>query len=160
MRVCNEDLRDSQEEISDEEYRVSAASKRRLYRFQLKKRLSTVEHMNYTKFVIDLVNVDVDIEEEDKASILLNSLPDEEYGTILTLINGKQLLNYNNVSAAFINYEVRRKDKQSSSSSTSVEALVVRGRGSHQKGKGIRGRSKSRSEFRDLKKISVLFAKS
>ena len=135
--------------------------KRRLYCFQLKKRLFIAEYMNvYTKLLTDLVNVDVDIEEEDKASILLNSLPDEEYGTILTLINGKQLLNYNNVSAAFINYEVRRKDKQSSSSSTSVEALVVRGRGSHQKGKGVRGRSKSRSEFRDLKKISVLFAKS
>ena len=31
------------------------------------------EHMdNYTKFLIDLVNVDVKIEEEDKALILLN----------------------------------------------------------------------------------------
>jgi len=53
--------------------------KRRLYRFQLKKRLSITEHMNdYTKLLTDLVNVDVDIEEEDKALILLNSLPDEE----------------------------------------------------------------------------------
>ena len=87
--------------------------KRRLYRFQLKKRLSITEHMNdYTKLLTDLVNVDVDIEEEDKALILLNSLPDEEYGTfILTLINGKQSLNYNDVSATLVNYEVRRKDK-------------------------------------------------
>ena len=45
---------------------------------------------NYTKFLTDLVNVDVAIEEEDKTLILLNSLPDEEYETsILTLINGK-----------------------------------------------------------------------
>jgi len=56
--------------------------KRRLYRFQLKKGLSIAEHLNdYTKLLTDLVNVDVDIEEEKKAVILLNLLPDEEYET-------------------------------------------------------------------------------
>jgi len=45
---------------------------------------------NYTKLLTNLVNVDVDIEEEDKALILFNSLPDEEHETFfLTLINGK-----------------------------------------------------------------------
>jgi len=43
--------------------------------------------------------VDVEIKEEDKTVILLNSLPDEEYETfVLTLINGKQTLNYSDVS--------------------------------------------------------------
>ena len=66
----------------------------------------------YTKLLTDLANVDVKIEEEDKALILLNSLPDEEYATFtLTLINGKQTLNYSDVSAALVNYEVRRQDK-------------------------------------------------
>ena len=56
--------------------------------------------------------MDVEIEEEDKMVILLNSLPDEEYKTfVLTLINGRQSLNYNDVSVALVNYEVRRKDK-------------------------------------------------
>ena len=65
--------------------------KRRLYHFQLKKGLSIAEHMNdHTKLLTDFVNVDVDIEEDDKVLILLNSLPDEEYETfVLTLINGK-----------------------------------------------------------------------
>jgi len=69
--------------------------KRRIYRFQLKKGLSIGEHMsNYTKFLTDLVNMDIEIEEEDKAVILLNSLPDEKYETfVLTLINDKQTLN-------------------------------------------------------------------
>jgi len=45
--------------------------KRRLYHFQLKRGLSIDEHMNnYTKLLTDLVNVDVKIEEEDKAVIL------------------------------------------------------------------------------------------
>ena len=70
------------------------------------------------------------IEEEDKTLILLNSLPDKEYETfVLTLINGKQSLNYSDVTAALVNHEVRRKDKQSSSNSTIVEAMTVRGIG-------------------------------
>jgi len=40
----------------------------------LKKELFIAEHMNdYTMLIIDLVNMDVNIEEEDKAVILLNS---------------------------------------------------------------------------------------
>jgi len=68
------------------------------------------EHMNnYTKILTDLVNVVVKIDEEDKAVILLNSLPDEEYEIFtLTLVNGRQTLNYSEVSAALVNYEVRR----------------------------------------------------
>jgi len=50
---------------------------------------------SYTKLLIDLINVDVKIDEEDEAVILLNSLPEEEYETfIFTLINGRQTLNY------------------------------------------------------------------
>ena len=67
---------------------------------------------NYKKLLADLVNVDVAIEEEEKAFILLNSLPDEKYETFtLILINGKQTLNYSDVSTALVHYEVRRKDK-------------------------------------------------
>ena len=133
--------------------------KSRLYGFQLKRGLSIDEHMNnYTKLLIDLVNVDVKIEEEDKSLILLNSLPDEEYETFtLTLINGKQTLNYSNVSAALVNYELRRHDKLSSSEGTSTEALMVRGRGSNRKGKGEYERSKSGAGFRDLKKNQCAF---
>ena len=113
-----------------------------------------------TQSFSDLINVDVDIEEENKALILLNSLPDEEYETfVLTLINGKQSLNYNDVSAALVNYEVRRKNKQSSSNSASAEALMVRDRGSNRKDKGKRERSKSRLGFRDLKKNQCAFCK-
>ena len=57
--------------------------KRRLYRFQMKRGLSIDEHMkNYTKLLTDLPNMGVKIDEEDKAVILLNSLPDEEYETL------------------------------------------------------------------------------
>ena len=88
----------------------------------MKRGLSIGEHMNnYTKLLADLVNVDVEIKKEDKAVILLNSLLDEEYRTVvLILINDKQTLNYSDVSVALVNYEVRKKNKQFSSSSTTL----------------------------------------
>ena len=63
--------------------------KRRLYRFQLKRGTSISNHMiAYTKLLADLANVDERIEYEDKALILLSSLPDEEYEMlVMTLIN-------------------------------------------------------------------------
>jgi len=61
--------------ISDEQYRVSTTSKEEALSLSLEEGLSIAEHMNnYIKFLTDLVNVDVNIEEEDKALILLNSL--------------------------------------------------------------------------------------
>ena len=74
---------------------------------------------NYTKFLTDLVNVYVTIDEKDKTVILLNSLLDEECETFtLTLINERKFLNYNEVFAALVNYDVRRQAKLSSSRST------------------------------------------
>ena len=52
----------------------------------------------YTKLLTDLVNVNVETNEEDKAVILLNFLPREEYETFtLTLINGRKFLSYSEV---------------------------------------------------------------
>ena len=88
----------------------------------------------------------------------MNSLPAEEYETFtLTFINGRQSLSYHEVSSALVNYETRRKERQSSQASTSAEALAVRGRGSHRKGKDDRGRSKFRPGYRDLKKNQCAF---
>jgi len=103
----------------------------------LKKGIFIGEHMtNYTKLLVGLANVEEVIMNEDKALILLSSLLDEEYETfVLTLINGKQSLSYNEVSAALVNYEIRWKDKESSNS-ISAEALATKGIGSdHRKGK-------------------------
>jgi len=62
--------------------------------------------------------------------ILLSSLHGEDNETfILTLINGRQFLSYNEISSTFVNYELRRKDKESFNS-TSVEALTLRCSGS------------------------------
>ena len=70
----------------------------------------------------------------------------------LTLINGRKFLNYAEVFATLVSYEVRRQDRLSPSGSTTVETLTVRGRSSNRKGRDDQGRSKSKSGFRDLKR--------
>ena len=106
---------DPGEEGSDKKHRVAAAIEEEVLSLQMKRGLSIDEHMNhYTKLLTDLINMDVKIDEEDKVMILLNSLPDEEYEIFTTLINGKETLNYNVVSAALVNYEVRKQDRLSS----------------------------------------------
>ena len=90
----------------------------------------------------------------------MNSLPKEEYDTFnLTLINGRKFLNYNEVSAALVNYKERRHDRLSSSGGTTVESLTVRGWSSNQNGRDDQERSKSISGFRNLKKNQCALCK-
>ena len=90
----------------------------------------------------------------------MNSLPEEEYETFtLTLINGRKSLNYSEVFAALLSYEVRRQDILSSLENTTAEALAVRGRSSNRKGRDDQGRSKSRSGFKDLKRNQCALCK-
>ena len=138
-------------EILEERYLTKSVDsqvqlKRRLYRFQTKRECSINEHMNnYTKLLTELINMDVEIDEEDK--------------TVILLINRRKFLNYNEVYAALVNYEVRRQDRLSSSGSISVETLAVRGRSSNRKGRGDHGRSKFRSDFRDLERNQCALCK-
>jgi len=68
-------------------------------------------------------------------------------------------LNYSEVSAALVSYEVSRQDRLSSSGNTTAEALAVRGRSSNRKGRDNQGRLKSKSGFRDLKRNQCALCK-
>jgi len=81
---------------------------------------------------------------------------DDNYKTfILTLINDKSSLSYDEVLAALVNHELRQNDKESSNS-TSTEASTVREKSFNRKGKSDHGRSKSKN---DLKKKHYAFCK-
>ena len=88
--------------------------KRRLYCYLLKDGISISDRINnYTKLFVDLTNMDVVIEDEDKVLILLSSLSDKGYETfVLTLINGRTSLSYTEVIAVLVNVESRRKDNE------------------------------------------------
>jgi len=80
MKIPQESYEGSSKKVSTKSIDTRLHLKRRLYCFQLKRGLSIDEHINNCmKFLTDVVNVDVAIEEEDKALILLNSLLDKEY---------------------------------------------------------------------------------
>ena len=102
--------------------------KRRLYHFQLKRETSISDHINiHTKLFTDLTNLDIVLDDEDKAFILLSSLLCKGYETfLLTLINGRASFSYNEVTTVLMNLEFRRKDKECSSSDISTEVLAVR----------------------------------
>jgi len=102
-------LGDPCEQIFEEERRESLAFEKETVSFLVEKGVSISGHINtYTKLLADLANVDVVIEEEDKALILLSSLLDEGYETfVITLINGRTSLKYSEVTTAIVKIKLR-----------------------------------------------------
>ncbi|KAJ8648884.1 hypothetical protein MRB53_001907 [Persea americana] len=99
------------------------------------------EHLDdFNKIIVDLMNIDVKIDDEDKALLLLNSLPDSYDHFTHTLINRKTEVKYDVVSAILMNNEYRKKDKQAHKDSSS-DALTNEKNGSQEESKA-NGRSK------------------
>lgn len=87
--------------------------KKKLFRFQFREGMSMSEHFNsFNQILVDLQNLDVEIQDEDKALLLLNSLPDTYEHLITTLLYGKENISFNDVSNVLINNEYCRKDKE------------------------------------------------
>ena len=128
--------------------------KKKFFRFQYKMGTPMAEHLNaFNKLLADLQNLDVEISDEDKALVLLNSLPDTYDHLTTTLLYGKDSIHYEDVANALINNEYRKLDKQATHESSS-DALMVRGRSENRKFRK-RGKSfsKSRGASSDRKSI-------
>ena len=154
-------MRDPCEQIFDEEHRELLAFEEDTVLFPLEEGVSISNHVNtYTKLLTDLANVDVVIEEENKAFILLSSILNKGYETfVVTLINGRTSLSYSDVTTTLVNLELIRKDKEYFGG-TLVKALTVRGRSQNQRGEH-RGSSKSKSRYdnRSLTREQYAFCK-
>ena len=119
--------------------------KKNLFHFQYCAGISMSKHLNdYNKKLADLQNLEVEIKDEDKALLLLNSLPDTYDHLIITLLYRKNEIKFNDVSNALTNNEYHKKDKQAYVD-TGSEVLMVRGRSEHKKF-GRRGRLRSKSK--------------
>nr|TKS05878.1 hypothetical protein D5086_0000128830 [Populus alba] len=102
--------------------------KKRIFHFQHKKGTSMNDHLNdFNKMIVDMKNLDVEINDEDKALLLLNSLPNTYEHLVTTLLYGKEKIKFIDVSNALVNNEYRKKDQIVHKESTS-KALTVRGR--------------------------------
>ena len=94
--------------------------KKRIFHFQHKKGTSMNKHLNdFNKMIVDLKNLDVEIDDEDKALLLLNSLPDTYEPLVTTLLYGKEKIKFIDVSNALVNNEYRKKDQIVHKKSTS-----------------------------------------
>ncbi|BBG99268.1 transposable element gene [Prunus dulcis] len=106
----------------EEKYMTKSAEnrlflKKRLFRFQYRSGISMHEHLNdYNKILADLANLDVIIPDEDKALCLLNSLPDDYDHLTTTLLYGKSEVKLDEVSAALVNHECRKKEQKTQNS--------------------------------------------
>lgn len=120
--------------------------KMQLFKFKMQKGVSIIDHINeFDRLIVDLMDMEVVLEDEDKATILLISLPNKYDDLVTTLVYGKETIRYDEVSAALLAHASRRKFANLNLDSQG-EDLVVRGRTEHRsKGNG-KSRSKSQSK--------------
>ncbi|VFR03569.1 unnamed protein product [Cuscuta campestris] len=110
--------------------------KKRLFGLQMAEEANFNGHLDeFNKITTELESIDVKIEEEDKALLLLASLSSSFDNIVTTLLFGKETLKFDEVVAALLMNETRRGGNGVSNDG---QALVAKGAGRE------RGRSKER----------------
>ncbi|KAH9667565.1 retrovirus-related pol polyprotein from transposon TNT 1-94-like protein [Citrus sinensis] len=127
--------------------------KRKLYTLRMAESTMVTDHINTLKTLFSqLTTLGHNIEENERAELLLQSLPDSYDQLIINLTNNNPVesLVFDDVAASVLNEESRRKNKENrQASSQQAEALsVTRGRSTERGPSGSQnhGRSKSRSK--------------
>ncbi|CAL9006776.1 unnamed protein product, partial [Prunus brigantina] len=116
--------------------------KRQLYKLKMEEGGNLMDHMNVFNGCIDqLRKVDVKIEEEDKALILLTSLPDSYENLVTTLLYGKDTVSLEQVQTSLVSHDIRRKGPRDDGHET---ALAVQG-GNH--GRKFDGKSEKENRL-------------
>ncbi|KAH9648136.1 hypothetical protein KPL70_025471 [Citrus sinensis] len=84
--------------------------KRRLYTFSMKEGTTMKDHLNeFNKLILDLENVSINLEDEDRALILLSSLPDSYEHFVDTLLYGRQTLTLKDVKSALESKDLKKR---------------------------------------------------
>ncbi|VFR00763.1 unnamed protein product [Cuscuta campestris] len=110
--------------------------KKRLFGLHMAEETKFNGHLDeFNKITTELESIDVKIEEEDKALLLLASLPSSFDNIVTTLLFEKETLKFDEILAALLMNETRRGGNEVSNDG---QALVAKGAGRE------RGRSKER----------------
>ncbi|KAK8951459.1 hypothetical protein KSP39_PZI004612 [Platanthera zijinensis] len=122
--------------------------KRQLYSLRMSESNKLLEHMNaFNKLISQLRSMDVKVEEEDQALILLSSLPKSYDHLVTTILYGKDTLKMEEVMTTLLSNETRSKPDPSTSEGLFVKNKEpVRGRSRDRGKKFNRSRSKSRDK--------------
>ncbi|KAI4330702.1 hypothetical protein MLD38_028962 [Melastoma candidum] len=88
--------------------------KQRLYALRMTESASVKEHVdNFNRIVLDLQGVDVKIDDEDQALILLCSLPSSYENFVDTMLYGRETISVSNVKDAPQSKELKEKVSES-----------------------------------------------
>ena len=122
--------------------------KKQLYGLQMKENTNLLEHLNkFNMLNTHLLNFGVKIGEEDKAILLLASLPPSYDHLVTTLLYGKETLAFEEVTGSLLSHETRSKPINDQANGL-VARFEPKGKRDKFKGKNCRGkqyRSMSRS---------------
>ncbi|KAH9669963.1 hypothetical protein KPL70_022004 [Citrus sinensis] len=84
--------------------------KRRLYTFSMKDGVAMKDHVDeFNKLILDLENVNIILEDEDRALILLSSLPESHEHFVDTLLYGRQTLSLKDVKDALESKDLKKR---------------------------------------------------
>ncbi|KAH9684612.1 DNA (cytosine-5)-methyltransferase 1B [Citrus sinensis] len=87
--------------------------KRRLYTFSMKDGVAMKDHVDeFNKLILDLENVNIILEDEDRALILLSSLPESYEHFIDTLLYGRQILSLKDVKDALESKDLKKRSEK------------------------------------------------
>ncbi|KAM7459649.1 hypothetical protein LguiA_033944 [Lonicera macranthoides] len=118
--------------------------KRDLYRLKMGEGGNLMDHMNKFHGLVDqLKKVDVKIEEEDEALLLLTSLPDSYENIVTTVLYGKDTLKMVDVESTLLSNDKRKSSCEEISDSAMIVHDQNRGRNAS---RGSGGNSRSRSK--------------
>ncbi|KAH9752645.1 hypothetical protein KPL71_014775 [Citrus sinensis] len=131
--------------------------KRRLYTFSMKDGVAMKDHVDeFNKLILDLENVNIILEDEDKALILLSSLPESYEHFVDTLIYGRQTLSLKDVKDALKSKDLKKRSDMKDQNN--AEGLVAKGKPEKKHNKQKKNNSqKDKAEKKKKKKRKCYF---
>ena len=120
--------------------------KQRLYTYKMKEGTLISDHIDeFNRIITDMKNIDLKIEDEDQALILLCSLPPTFDNFVNSMLYGRESITLEIVENSLKSADLRGKLGGQNTSEDQDQGLVVRGR-SEKKGNGNKGRGRSKSK--------------
>ncbi|GKA12388.1 retrovirus-related pol polyprotein from transposon TNT 1-94 [Tanacetum coccineum] len=122
--------------------------KKKLFTFYMNSGKKLSEHIDeFKKLIGDLANIDVDIDDEDQALMLLTSLPSSYDNFVETLLYGRESLTLEDVLSSLNSRELKKR----TDAKDDGDGLFVRGRSDHRGNQGrgsLRSKSKGKGTYK------------